>query len=249
MQNNYTSRTASLKATIADVKKLDAKSIDAQSIKINGKPVGTGVTDIRKGNSTPYDLWPNGVREENGATVVYPLGHNKIDISTLSDDVKNHYKHKVANIVDNVCYDKNNNIISYIDTLAIEDGTNLFYPSPGTPINFININIDLSNLICGKQMFKGRGNTKSVTANFDKLIDGYAMFHSCANLESVQGTNFNSLLSGGSMFYGCNRFNPSNLEFKKLSYADSMFSYCTSLKTFAIDLPNLVRASGMFWRK
>jgi hypothetical protein len=82
MGKNFTTKTASIKATHADVRKLDAKEI-----KINGENIldkikssKTTVLDERGTNVTPYDLWGTRVETaDDGTVTVY---HELIDATT-----------------------------------------------------------------------------------------------------------------------------------------------------------------------
>lgn len=80
MSEKYTTKTASLKATRADVQKLDAKNIDAKNIKLNG----TNIEDLIQNSSvkiedrrevkTKYDIWEHAaVENEDGSITVKNL--------------------------------------------------------------------------------------------------------------------------------------------------------------------------------
>ncbi len=58
----YTTKTAALKATTADI-----RNLNAQQIKLNGKPITSKVLDDRGDFVTDQDLWGTSVTtDENG---------------------------------------------------------------------------------------------------------------------------------------------------------------------------------------
>jgi hypothetical protein len=80
MATNYTTKTSALKATRANVDKLDAKSIDAENIKLDG----TNIEDLIQSSSvkiddgrevkTKYDIWEHAaVENEDGSVTVKNL--------------------------------------------------------------------------------------------------------------------------------------------------------------------------------
>ena len=80
MSKNYNTRTASLRATIADIRQLNAKQLDAKQIKLDG----TNIEDIIQSSSvkiddgrevkTKYDIWEHAaVENEDGSITVKNL--------------------------------------------------------------------------------------------------------------------------------------------------------------------------------
>lgn len=82
MSRIYTTKTPSLKATIADIRNLEAKSIDAKTIKLNGTNIedllssGGSNIIIEDGREvkTKYDIWEHAaVENEDGSITVKNL--------------------------------------------------------------------------------------------------------------------------------------------------------------------------------
>lgn len=107
MSEKYTTKTASLKATRADVQKLDAKSIDAKNIKLNG----TNIEDLIQNSSvniedgrevkTQYDIWEHAaVENEDGSVTVKNLYIP--DASGWNDE--NVQENDCVSVIDNKVY-------------------------------------------------------------------------------------------------------------------------------------------------
>lgn len=216
----YTTSTAALKATIADIRLLNAKKIN-----INGKSIIGEISDLRGNNATPYDVWPNGVQDDGkGNIVVYPMGYNKISL----DDITDEQYEKIcssAKIIDNVCYDNDDNIICYFETSSIKN-------TMGERISFlrnttIDFSSDLSSLENGSDLFVNwtprdtNGNLKDKNFVFDSLKICYNTFNN---------SHFNSL----------------KIYAPILNDGSGMFKNMSAEKVFELNVPELESSSVMF---
>lgn len=185
MAKNYNTRTASLKATIADIRNLDAKQI-----KLNGNPIVGNVYDLRGENTSEYDIWPNGVKtDENGNVTVYPLGYNKLSVEEY-ETIKNKFivdgsipqdslLYLAKSIKNNKVLDEAGNILFYFDTNALENtrdensSTRVYLPF----YYLESFESDLDNLINGTNLFLTLRYIKSFKPNnLNKLKNATSMF-------------------------------------------------------------------------
>lgn len=156
MATNYTTNTASLKTSIADIHKLDAKIIDAKKIKLNGINIedllssGVIIEDGREVKSK-YDIWEHAaVENEDGSVTVKNLYIPDASgwIDDFADDMNYEgewsftmFRSKTRNVIDNNVYitdveelnlDDLGNPDASFDTSKIVNGTKLFARvSPG----------------------------------------------------------------------------------------------------------------------
>ena len=109
MAEKYTTQTASLKATTADIRMVNAKNLDAQKIRLNGQDIeelldsgGSNIT-IEDGREvkTQYDIWEHAaVENEDGSVTVKNL--YVPDASKWHDD--NSEQNYFYSVIDNKCY-------------------------------------------------------------------------------------------------------------------------------------------------
>jgi hypothetical protein len=160
MAEKYTTQTASLKATTADIRMVNAKNLDAQKIRLNGQDIeellGSGDSNITiedgREVKTQYDIWEHAaVENEDGSVTVKNLYIP--DASEWHQDNREH--DHFYSVIDNKCYrglsdggiggwggSPNNDFSSEnmptesdffcnMDTSKIEDGSYLFYSTFG----------------------------------------------------------------------------------------------------------------------
>lgn len=153
MGKNFTTKTASIKATHADVRKLNAKVVDAKKIKLNGTNIedllssaGSGVI-IEDGREvkTKYDIWEHAaVENADGSVTVKNLyipdasgwiDEFGADFNIGTGNIWNMTNSQVISCVDGKMYAKDDGDVSLsnlgtfvanIDTSKIVDGSNLF---------------------------------------------------------------------------------------------------------------------------
>lgn len=230
----YTTSTASLKATSADIRNLNAKNI-----KLKGKELDNiSYEDKFSAMSSPYDLrqgaliinedgtktikdlyCPINIAVENGAYIVDKGWCNEDSVEAIA---------QIVSITDGTALDENNNIICLFDSDNLVSV--LTYP-------IVTIN-DYSRLLQQRfgslfSRFSDRGRytviddnkLKSFNSPLPNLVNGYSMFSaeigSCELLEEFTSPLPN-LQIGAWMFKG------------------------TSLNSFNIDMPNLECGYGMF---
>lgn len=230
-----------LSATYADVRRLDAKVVDAKKIKLKGKELDniTYEGDIYSSYSTPYDLrkgalitnedgtktikdlyCPINIAIENGTFVSHKGWCNEDSAETIK---------QIVSIKDGAAFDENNNRICIFDSDNLVSVMTNYTILPGSVYTRL-----IRQYIAS--LFSRRGdrssdtiiyenNLKSFKSYLPKLVNGYSMFSantgSCELLEEFTSPLPN-LQIGAHMFKG------------------------TSLKSFNIDMPNLECGYMMF---
>ena len=199
MANNlYTTKTAALRATKADINKLDAKkmllngknildyisdsefnSYDTRDPQLKNDELDVWNTDISLSDNGHIEVKPHvhciKCTEDTGWEWVYE-GITESQCDTLKTAVK---------VIDNEVLGKNNAHIMYWQTDGLTDGTEIFFES-----NLTSFDSDLSNLTNGVSMFGWCTNLTSFSSDLSSLTDGWSMFGRCEKL-----TSFNSDLS------------------------------------------------------
>ena len=250
---NYTTRTASLRATIADVRVIDVKKINLDGKNIldyikESVPVITHSQDTRETVYTD-DLWGQWVETKDDGTVVI---HD--DWVTKSS---NSWISNVTKVENNKAYD-GDFVLANIQTERIKDGTEMFHQTP-----LESFSGDLSSLVNGESMFMDTsltsfsGDSSGSPVNLSSLVNGSWMFYG-TSLTSFNG-DLSSLVNGENMFYGTSLTSfsgdssgsPVNLS--SLVNGESMFMD-TSLTSFSgdssgspVNLSSLVNGSWMFY--
>jgi len=126
--NNYTTRTASLRATIADVRVLDAKKMN-----LDGKNILDYISDSEFDSydtrdpqlkNDELDIWNTEISlSEEGHIEVKPLSHTKTNITS---DQKNTIK-TALKVIDNEVLGADDEHIMYWQTDGLTDGNSMFY--------------------------------------------------------------------------------------------------------------------------
>ena len=250
--NFYTTKTASLKATKADIRNLNAKQI-----KLNGKPIPSKVLDDRGDFVTDQDLWGTSVTtDENG---VVHVSHKFL--SNPNGKSKKPWNESVKSVKDNKAYtstDASSEPLCNIQTEMIKDGSWMFSGSSLTSfsgdlsslVNGFNMfraiplttfSDDLSGLADATAMFRDSSLT-SFNGDLGNLINGFNMFYRTP-LESFSG-DLSGLTSGEGMFHHTSLASFGG-DLSSLTSGIDMF-YETSLTSFSGDLSSLVNGMGMF---
>ena len=254
-----------LSSTYADVRRLDAKVINAKKIKLNGKPIPSKVIDDRGEFVTDQDLWGTSVTtDENGVVQVSYKFLSNPNASSYSP-----WNSEVKSVKDNKAYtstDATGEPLCNIQTEMIKDGTSMFEDTSlklfnsdlsslangdsmftNTPLETFgsdssDLPVNLSSLVNGDYMFYGTS-LKSFNFDLSSLADGYYMFYNTP-LTSFKD-NLSSLVDGWHMFSHTSLESFSS-DLSSLTTGYSMF-YNTSLKTFNSDLSSLVNGGSMFY--
>ena len=249
MSNLYTTKTAALKATKADVSKLNVKNI-----KVNGKDVATSVkhpNDTRE-VITENDLWGSWAEIKDGEIVFHE--DEVISPGFSVDDPNTGCLEAVAwdvgitKVENNKAY-KGDILFANVETNKIKNGDTMFYYCS----NLTNFTSDLSSLINGSRMFDGCSSLTNFASDLNSLTNGYSMFNGCYNL-AIFNSDLSSLTSSYSMFEDCSDLTTFISDLSSLTNGYYMFSFCTSLTTFASDssgspvnLSSLTNGNGMFY--
>ena len=252
MATNYTTKTAALRATKADINKLDAKKM-----LLNGKNILDYISDSEFDSydtrdpqlkNDELDIWNTEISlSDNGHIEVKPFEHANNSISsTQSTTIKSAVKvidnevlgaddtHLMYWQTDGLTYGKEmfnyseNLTWFFSDLSSLTDGSHMFYTA-----NLSEFVSDLSSLTNGNRMFAG-SNLKSFYSDLSSLTNGGYMFHYCDNLISFNSGSYGSLMNS-----------PVNLS--SLTNGDNMFHGCTALTRFPSDLPSLTNGSAMFY--
>ena len=224
MANNlYTTKTAALKATKADINNLNAKKV-----LLNGKNI--------------EELWGLNLPQD------YPKFVTRCDLpldkpwKIYDDNCKLMYYNlpnfltNGHNFFENTSFDTFNDDISFIT-----NGQRMFIGCN----NLTTFNSDLPVLDDGTQMFSGCG-IQSWNIDLPSLTNGQYMFYNCNNLTSFSSV-LSSLSNGDSMFNGCNNLTSFSSDLPSLTYGHCMFRDCNNLTSFSSDLPSLTDGERMFY--
>ena len=222
MATNYTTKTAALKATKADINKLDAKKM-----LLNGKNILDYISDSEFNSydtrdpqlkNDELDIWNTEISlSDNGHIEVKPLEHNKDTISsTQSTAIKSAVK-----VIDNEVLGDNDTHIMYWQTDGLTDGENMFYECS----TLTTFSSDLSNLTKGLWMFQECNNLASFSVNLFSLTTGESMFDSCDNLTSFS-SDLSSMTVGHEMFYDCFNLTSFTSNLSNLTHGSMMFDGC-----------------------
>ena len=195
MSKNYNTRTASLKATIADIRNLDAKQIDAENIKLKGKNIleyiDENVPDITYTKDTrtttyPKDLWGEWVETKDDGTIV--IHDDYLSNPNSSSNTNWRWLESVRAVQDNKAYSgidtdedghftgvNGHTVIANIQTNRIKDGTKMFSGAQMLPFTFFSFIGDLSSLTNGTNMFYNSA-LESFSGDLSSLTNGFGMF-------------------------------------------------------------------------
>lgn len=242
MAKEYNTRTASLKATIADIRNLDAKQIKLKDKNILDyiKESEFNSYDTRDPQlkNDELDIWNTEISlSEEGYIEVKPLEHTYDSISssqstTLESAVK---------VIDNEVLGANDVHIMYWQTDGLTNGQKLF-------LNHKSIAIFESDLLSLKEadgIFKNCRKLAIFNGNLSSLTNGANMFYSCRNLRYFT-SNLSSLTNGYYMFFEC-YFTNFNSSLSLLTSGSNMFYACKNLKSFTSDLSSLTNGDSMFY--
>ena len=263
MTKNYTTKTASLHATV-----IDSRNVDAKKISIDGKNVldyinekETIVKDERD-LITENDIWGTKVIKDENDNVI--VTH---DFITIPTDNESPWKKQVTKIEDNKAY-IGDEFYANIQTDMIKDGNKLFENNK----TLKTFHSDLTSMTNGSVTFAGsslesfEGNTSSLTngrymfqscydltnvdCDLSNLSNGVNMFSECSELKDVSKIGkLKSLEIATQMFCGTNvdaKENGPFTEMPSLKFANGMFARDASLTSFTSDAPLLTNIDGMF---
>ena len=169
--------------------------------------LGGNLVDNRGLDTTENDLWGRNVTKTTEFTRV---GHDWLSATTLPET----WKDDVVSVSDNKAYDVNGNLVSFVETDMLADGSGMFNAT------LESFSGNLENLVTGTEMFQGASitnlstslkslyyapkmfrNSKIESFNIElpTLINANSMFEDCSGLTSFT-SNLGYLVSGAKMF-------------------------------------------------
>ena len=271
MSRIYTTKTPSLKATIADVRNLDAKKINLKGKDIlehikENVPTIKHSQDTREA-VTENDLWGQWAETKSDGTII--VHDNWVTNPNASNNTA--WDSSIIKVEDNKAY-VNDTTYRNIQTEMIKEGTNMFRYCP----QLTSFNSDLSGLTDGICMFNDCPQLSEFSSNLSSLMNGRGMFEYCSQLTSFDSdlsslmfsnymfgecsnltlfiSDLPSLTNGSRMFYKCHKLksfssdrNDSPVNLSNLTNGDNMFYICSQLTSFNSDLPSLTYGGNMFY--
>ena len=253
---NYTTKTGALKATIADINRLEAKKL-----KVGGKDVATSVKhpDDTRGVITENDLWGSWAEITNDGEIIF---HN--DEVTIPSIGSEEWVSNITKVENGKAY-VNDTFYCNIETEKIKNAIRTFTDSEkltswksdltslennrimfGNCINLTSFEGDLSSLTSGISMFNGCSSLASFNSDLSSLTTGNSMFESCSGLTTFT-SDLSSLTTGMGMFVGCSSLTTFTSDLSSLTEGSAMFNSCSSLTSFNSDLSSLTGGGGMFY--
>ena len=248
MANTYTTKTAALKATKADINKLDAKKM-----LLNGKNIleyineKTTVVLDERGTlaNDELDIWNSYVTKDVFGNVIInrsakPFEHNYAYLSSTGK-ISITRGSSCVHVINNEVLDANNEHVMYWQTDGLTSSQDNYVFSS----NIKTFSSDLSSLTNGRYMFDGCTNLTSFNGDLSSLTNGYEMFRDCTKLNSFNYKNgLQKIENGYCMFYNT-ELSEFNAELPNLKNASWMFFSCP-LTSFNSDLPSLTDGTHMF---
>ena len=245
--NNYTTKTAALRATKADINKLDAKRM-----LLNGKNIeelwGLNLPDDYKKFITRCELpedenWA--IWDDNGNLLYMNFSDKIINGSYMFYGCSNLslFSYDLSSLtVAERMFQKCSNLSSFTSDLSsLTNGNNMF----STCSNLTTFTSDLSSLTSGTYMFYSCTNLSSFESDLSSLTVAERMFQFCSNLSSFE-SDLSSLTEGTYMFSGCSNLTTFTSDLTSLSDGSGMFSTCSNLSSFESDLSSLTNGNNMF---
>lgn len=208
----------------------------------------------------PNSIWPNGLKKDDeGYIIFYPLGTNKIDISTITWP-------EGDTLISPFVY-QNDKLVGFVDTKALTVSGNTT-----TTMDYSHIEADFSSISEGKLTvnapnaivkkfiwsvadsgdnnvivtFKYKGckavdDVKAVDPDYltNDIVDG-VWSEGLGDLESACTSNYIGL------FEECESLISFNSDLSSLTSGDYMFYWCEYLKSFTADLSNMTSGESMF---
>lgn len=263
----YNTITASLKATVADIRKLNAKKITLNGEELNSKPVSFTQWNnllypdsfIPDENGVIYDLWKNAKIVHNGTTTFADLncpfnlttaGVNEngevVEITKTWLNKNTYDKLSTIKYIKGIkAFDENNNFVCWFDA------PNIIWATQGEPYVYPPNDAGRPGLFTSREC--GDIEVESIISSFDNLICGINMF-SYNNYGSNSLKHFKSSLPrlryGRGMFMGACLESWSN-DIPSLIDGEAMFAECNAgysnlIKIFDSNIRNIKNGGGMF---
>ena len=201
-------------------------------------------------------IWPNGIKKDaEGYSVYYPLGTNKVDISTITWP-------EGDKLVSPFVY-QNNKLVGFVDTKALTVSG-----SATTTMNYNHIEADFSSISEGKLTVNAPNATVkkfswSVVDSGDDNVIVTLKYKNCKTVDDVEAVDPNYLTNdiidgvwseglgdledGERMFYNCTNLTSFSSDLSNLTECFYMFGSCSNLTSFSSDLSKLTNGARMFY--
>ena len=251
---------ARLTSMTADVRKLNAKMVDAKKIKLNGVNLEDLLSnDEGKITSVKHSQDTREVITQNDLWGTYVEVSDNGEIMLHDDEVKNPRTGNMDSWNENITKVQNNKafigdtLFGNVQTEKIKDGYNFFYYAA-----LESFDSDLSNLKKANTIFTGCYNLKSFYSDLTSLEDGNHMFSWCYYLQNferesernpnliTEPVNLSSLVNGKCMFYYCGNLSEFTSDLSELKNGWGMFQCCDKLTNFNSNLSSLEDGCMMF---
>ncbi|MBO5827269.1 MAG: leucine-rich repeat protein [Paludibacteraceae bacterium] len=264
MNKIYTTKTPSLKATIADIRNLDVKKmlLNGKNILEYIKENATNILDYRGTKASNLDIVSSNVTVDSEGNVIidkyprkapahffiyyFPGGDTQCELQHIDNCTEEQAQtiRGAAKIENGEVFDEYGNHLMYWDTTGFNNGD---YGNDYTYGAFINSKItsfksDLSSLTNGQFSF-GYSELAEFSGDLSKLERARCMFYN-TNLTTFT-SDLPKLTNGDSMFSDTNLTSFSS-DLSNLTDGNYMFYYCIELTSFSSDLSSLTYGSGMF---
>ena len=250
MAKNYNTRTASLRATIADVRVLDAKEMS-----LNGKNILDYISDSEFDSydtrdpqlkNDELDIWNTAISlSDNGHIEVKPKEHSITQgdgyIYEGITESQEHILKTAVKVIDGEVLGTDDTHLMYWQTNGLTSGLSILRGAS----ELTTFNSDLSSLTDGYDMFHYCSNLTSFNSDLSSLTTGEEMFADCTNLTTFN-VDLPSLTNGTRMFSGCINLSTFNPDLSSLTTGEEMFYDCNYLTSFNVDLPSLTNGIRMF---
>ena len=201
-------------------------------------------------------IWPNGIKKDaDGYSVYYPLGTNKVDISTITWP-------EGDKLVSPFVY-QNDKLVGFIDTKALTVSG-----SATTTMTYNHIEADFASISEGKLTVNApnavvKKFSWSVIESGDDNVIVTLKYKNCKTVDDVKTVDPNyqttdivdgvwseglgDLTDGASMCYNCTNLESFSSDLSSLTNCKYMFGNCTNLTSFTSDLPSLTDGASMFY--
>ena len=244
MSDNFTTKTAAIKATMGSIRILNVKDliVDGEDI---GEKISNAKSNVMDERGTlandDLDIWSSYISKDEIGNIIIkeeaePIRHNYLSLSNSVKECMDRTKF----VRNNKLKDSEDNHIMFWQSGGFTDtDTSMFS-------GLHSFESKLSSLTNGQNMFK-ESSIVSFSSDLGSLIEGNDMFSSCSNLTSFSG-NLGSLVNGENAFLNCKKLNSFNCDnLSSLTNGQNMFNYCSSLKSFGENLDSLIEGYRMFY--
>jgi hypothetical protein len=246
MANSYTTKTAALRATKADIKTIGTKDITITNgvIKFNPEdenliPANSVTNETKEYARVAQE---SAVIAEEGASVASAAASAASISETNAANSATSAESKAAEVRESAETISEHELHLRAMYRNLKDGTDYF----NGDTSLTSFPYDMPKLQTGVRMFLGVP-MKRFDRNISALKDGRAMFYSSDIIEEFDAP-LDSLQLGGDFFKLCRRFRSfKTTSLENLTDAENFLSFCYSLNVgvWEYDLPNLINGANL----